>query len=158
MSGGGAIEKTSLDSADAAFVDVVTDLLRWGHTVRVRIRGGSMHPTFRDGEAITVTPAEPVAVRRGDVILYRCGRAVIAHRVVCVVRGAGRERSFVARGDSSAAPDGPVHASSVLGRVVAVERGRRIVRLAGWRARFVGAVLRRAMYLARWLRGRRVET
>ena len=44
-----------------------------------------MHPTIRDGEAITVEPVAPCAVKCGDILLYRGARRVIAHRVVAIL-------------------------------------------------------------------------
>ena len=45
-----------------------------------------MHPTIRDGEAITVEPVAPCAVKCGDILLYRGAGRVIAHRVVAITR------------------------------------------------------------------------
>lgn len=142
MSGYGAVGRGCLDPTDAAFIDVVTDLLRRGHSVRFRARGGSMYPTIREGEAMTVAPVEPAAIRRGDVILYRSGQGVIAHRVAGVERGADGALVFVPRGDASTSLDEPVEKSALLGRVVAVERDGRALNPA----------LRRARALA-WTRG-----
>jgi signal peptidase I len=153
MTGEAVAGKRSLDSADAAFVDVVTDLLRRGHGVRFRAKGGSMYPAICDGEAVTVMPAAPGAIRRGDVILYRCGRAVIAHRVRRVVPGANGALAFVTAGDTSAAPDAPGDASAVLGRVVTVERDGRTVPLIGLRSRLAGRFMGRILRLAMRVRG-----
>ena len=43
-----------------------------------------MHPTIRDGEAINVEPIERCDVRRGDILLCRGARGVMAHRVVAI--------------------------------------------------------------------------
>ncbi|HKR00519.1 MAG TPA: S24 family peptidase, partial [Pyrinomonadaceae bacterium] len=67
------------------FLDLSTELLRRGYSVRFRPRGFSMLPTIRDGEAILVEPVEEEAIRRGDILLYRTERGVIAHRVVEIV-------------------------------------------------------------------------
>lgn len=154
MSGGSAGARGSLDPTDARFVDVVSDLLRRGHSVRFRAKGGSMHPTIREGEAITVAPARPDAIKRGDVILYRCGRGVTAHRVTRVVRGADGALRFIPRGDSSATDDKAVDKFAVLGRVVAVERDGRALDPTGagaWALARIRAVAARPV---RWLRAR----
>jgi hypothetical protein len=41
-----------------------------------------MYPTIRNNEVIGVEPVKPSQVKRGDIILYRTDRGVIAHRVV----------------------------------------------------------------------------
>jgi signal peptidase I len=154
MSGNGAAGRGCLDPTDAAFIDIVTDLLRHGHRVRFRAKGGSMHPTIREGEPITVAPARPAAIRRGDVILYRSVRGVIAHRVASVARRPDGTRLFVPRGDASATCDEPVGESAVLGAVTAVERGGRALDPAVRRARALAWTRIVATRLVRWLRAR----
>lgn len=105
MSGDGVADKGCLDPTDAAFVDVVSDLLSRGHSVRFRAKGRSMHPTIREGEAITVAPAMPAGIRRGDVILYRSSRGVIAHRIVRITRRSDGRVMLLPRGDASQSCD-----------------------------------------------------
>ncbi|MCJ7442334.1 MAG: signal peptidase I [Thermoanaerobaculaceae bacterium] len=155
MSGDGAADRGHLDPNDAAFIEVVTDLLSRGHSVRFRAKGSSMHPTIREGEAITVAPARPAAIRRGDVILYRSARGVIAHRVAGVERGPDGAPVFVPRGDASATCDEPVSESAVLGAVVSVERDGRTLNPASARARALAAVRAIVARLLRGLRARR---
>jgi signal peptidase I len=154
MSHVGAVGRGCLDATDAAFVEVATDLLRRGHSVRFRAKGGSMHPTIREGEAITVAPVEPAAIRCGDVMLYCSGRGVTAHRVTRVVRGADGALAFIPRGDSSTTRDEPVDQSAVLGRVVAVERDGRTVDPTGAGTRALAVLRATAARPVRWLRAR----
>ncbi|OFV81495.1 MAG: signal peptidase I [Acidobacteria bacterium RBG_13_68_16] len=154
MSGGSVGARGSLDPTDARFVDVVSDLLRRGHSVRFRAKGGSMHPTIREGEAITVAPARPDAIKRGDVVLYRSGRGVIAHRVTRVVRDPDGTLAFIPRGDSSTTRDEPVDQSAVLGRVVAVERDGRELDPTGAGAWALAVLRATAARPVRWLRAR----
>jgi signal peptidase I len=154
MSSDSAVGRGCLDPTDAAFVDVVTDLLRRGHSVRFRAKGSSMHPTIREGEAITVAPAEPSAVRRGDVILYRFARGVIAHRVAGIERGPDGTLVFVPRGDASQSGDEPVEQLAILGRVVAVERGGRTLNPASSGARALAVAWVAAARLLGSLRAR----
>ena len=154
MSPDAAVDKGHLDPTDAAFVDIVLALLRRGHSVRFRAKGSSMHPTIREGEAITVAPARLAGIRRGDVILYRSARGVIAHRVAGVERGPDGAPVFVPRGDASATCDEPVGESAVLGAVVSVERGGRALDPAALRARAIATGRAVAACLLRWLRAR----
>jgi hypothetical protein len=111
------------------FIQVVEELLREGHPVRFSAPGWSMHPTIRHGEIITVAPLGRSPVRAGDVVLYRRGRAAIAHRVIRVRSAAGRSAGFVLRGDAAHCCDRPIALGQVLGRVLSVERDGRAVRL-----------------------------
>lgn len=108
-----------------AFLDVSSELLARGYRVRFRAEGGSMHPTIRSGELITVAPVAPSEVKRGDIILYRLyrhRRGVIAHRVVGIERTNRGVVRFVFRGDAAGCYDAPVAADQVLGKVLAVDR------------------------------------
>ncbi len=140
MSRDGPGRRGSLDPNDAAFTEVVTDLLRRGHSVRFRAKGGSMRPTIREGEAITVAPARPGGIRRGDVILYRTERGVIAHRVADVAKRRDGALVFIPRSDASGSRDEAVGESAILGRVVAVERRGRRLDPSGGRARALAVV------------------
>jgi hypothetical protein len=113
-----------------------------------------MHPTIKEGEAITVAPAMPGAIRRGDVILYRVGQGVIAHRMTRVERGPDGAVVFVPRGDASPSRDDPVEEAAILGRVMAVERGGRTLDPAALRARALAAARTVSTRLRCWLRAR----
>jgi hypothetical protein len=109
------------------FIHVIEDLLRGGHPVRFRAPGWSMHPTIRNGDAITVAPLGHAPVRVGEVVLYRRGSGAIAHRVIRVQSANGRSVGLVLRGDGAHSCDRPIHLAQVLGRVLSVERdGRRM--------------------------------
>jgi signal peptidase I len=133
------------------FQRLSTDLLQSGYGVRFRPGGFSMYPTIRDGEAVTVEPIRAHEVRRGDILLYRRERRVIAHRVVGIALGANAKRVFTLRGDSLSSCDAPVKQEQVLGRVVSVERKGRWIKLGGRRARIRSAVYLRAARLRKGL-------
>ncbi len=133
-----------------AFLDISTELLRRGISVRFCPKGFSMSPTIRDGEAVTVEPLKAREARIGDILLYQTERGVIAHRVVGIEDEESTARVLILRGDSLATCDAPVRAEQILGRVIEVERKGRKVKLTGRRAK-----LRRAAHVcaARLKRG-----
>jgi hypothetical protein len=130
------------------FADVCSDLLSQGFSVTFRAPGWSMHPTIRDGEIITAEPVAPAQVKRGEVVLYRVGEALLAHRIVRLLTGNGYDH-FLLRGDAPGARTEGVPAGQILGRVVCTVRDHKRVRLstAGarllWFARHIGYRLRR---------------
>jgi hypothetical protein len=129
------------------FIQLLEDLLLRGYPVRFRADGRSMDPAIRDGEVITVEPLGGLPVRIGEVVLYRHGRAAIAHRVVRVRSSAGRIVELRLRGDAAGACDAPVAPGQVLGRVVAVERAGSVVRrsvMSGAWSRILGCAMRGA--------------
>jgi len=145
--------QSSALSPQHLFLDVSTELLERGHSVRFQAPGQSMHPTIKEGETITVEPVEPPAVRTGDIILYRTKTGVIAHRVIRIEQKAtsseaifkaewpilkGRpspsqssslspQHLFLLRGDASVNCDRQVEGGQILGKVVSVERNGRSI-------------------------------
>ncbi len=108
---------------------LIIDSLKNGRAVRFRAPGHSMAPLIRSNDTLIVRPVEPSAVSPGDIILYRSGAGLTAHRVLESPRSTGKIAGgcFLLKGDAGACPDAPVAAAAVLGRVIAVERdGRRI--------------------------------
>ncbi len=77
-----------------SFSELAATLLRDGHSIRFRAAGQSMHPTIRDGETIVVEPIDLRDIKRGDIVLYRDLRGVIAHRVVAIIRTQQRGLSY----------------------------------------------------------------
>jgi signal peptidase I len=95
-----------------------------------------MHPTIRPGEYITVKPVEPSGLGLADIVLYRAGQGILAHRVVGRRRGGGGMRAFIVRGDASENCDDPVGPAQSLGKVVLVERAGRRIALGTPRVKF----------------------
>ena len=107
--------------------DLSGELLSLGFGVRFRAPGTSMHPTIRNGDVITVEPVAPGKLVRGDIILYRFRGGFIAHRIVNIEERNGSGLSFILRGDASSTCDQPVEPEQILGKVVWLERGHRII-------------------------------
>ena len=118
-------EDISSLNSNHLLLDLSTELLGRGKRVRFRAPGRSMYPTIRENEAITVEPVAPQDVKVGDIILYRSGESVVAHRVMRIERGKGDSQSFILREDTWGTLDEPVEAEQILGKVVSVERAGR---------------------------------
>lgn len=132
----GSISCTATD-----FAQLSAELLGAGAALRFEAHGGSMAPLVRDGDVLTVRPADPGSIRLGDLVLVtdEHGRLLV-HRVIR--RMTGREGiSFTVQGDQVSLPDGEIPAAQVHGRVTAIERAgasidvnRPGLRLLGWAA------------------------
>jgi len=157
------------------FIDVSTELLRQGQSVRFRAPGLSMHPTIKEGETITVAPVALFNIKRGDILLYIVGRKIIAHRVVRIKREKSNSIShslanfaiqstpdssthskalnpqlvFILCGDASLTCDDPVETQQILGKVVSVEKRGRSIDLYCRRAKMFHFVHARAFRLKR---------
>ena len=109
-------------------IELLQETLEKGNDLRFRALGSSMFPSIKSGDVITVMPVESAAICVGDVIFYRRDGRVYAHRLI-------RERRmdggflFTTRGDCLPFSDPPINPTQVFGKVVSIERGRRIIRL-----------------------------
>ncbi len=86
--------------ASNLLLDLTTELLRQGTTVRFRPSGRSMYPSIREGELVTVEPVVASDVTLGDIVLYRSEMGVIAHRVIQVSRPQSELSAYRAAGFS----------------------------------------------------------
>ena len=137
-----------MGNASNLLLDLTTELLSQGATVRFRPSGRSMYPSIREGEVITVEPVAASDVKLADIVLYRSERGLIAHRVIEI---ASRDaRVFRLQGDASLSCDEPVAAEQILGRVVGVQRNGRSVGLASRGAKMWHQVRRLASGLKGW--------
>lgn len=111
-------------------------VLKGGARLRIKARGGSMLPFFRDGDVTLVRPAAATEIGIGDVICYEtlAGQLVL-HRVI----GRNGER-FVTKGDALAFRE-VVDPSQLLGKVIAMERHGTIRRLDTRVARWCGLAI-----------------
>jgi signal peptidase I len=93
-------------------------------SARIRVQGSSMLPSIRPGDEIEVQPIPFHEIETGDVIAYRRGDRLFAHRVIGKDPG---NNNLITRGDSLPQADAPVLESELLGSVAAVFRnGERI--------------------------------
>jgi hypothetical protein len=130
---------------------LVADLLRRGTPTELTVHGASMRPLIRGGDVLLVAPASTVA--QGDVaVVARDGR-LVAHRVVVA-------SPLRMEGDALDGADLPTRDQELLGRVVAIRRGAREIRLRSpvgrllsHHSRWLGK-LRRAL---KWARRRRLD-
>ena len=121
------VSQPSNAGAADLFVDLNSDLLRNGRSVRFSAPGHSMYPTIRDGETLIVQPIEAARVAVGDIILHAVDQRLIAHRVVKIVNSkslsaADAACEFIFKADASSSLNEPVKPSQILGKVVSIER------------------------------------
>ncbi len=145
------------ESRLAGLVELLAELLQRGEAIEFRARGGSMHPLIRDGDRLRIEPIRADQLRRGDVIAYRRGGRLLVHRYLGRWPGSGALRT---RGDSHTRVEPPLDPSAVLGRVTALGRHGRKLRMdhAAWRA--VGLLLQplfsKRAQLKEWLVGQKL--
>lgn len=140
---------------DAVCCELVCDAARISGVVRLKVAGASMLPALWPGDVLTVRRCNSSELKQEQIALCRRDGRLTAHRIK-QVSGDG----LILRGDALPRFDPPVQASEVVGRVVAISRAGRPVRLEQtfWQ-RVVSFMLRRSdlfaratLYLSRRLR------
>ncbi len=116
-----------LECPGAEFYELGRALIESGRSFRLRVRGQSMFPWIRDGDVIEVVPVTMDQVRVGDIVFFRRGRLLLAHRVIQRLAD-GETVQWVTRGDNHLEDDGPMdRPADLIGRVEKVYRGRRTI-------------------------------
>jgi len=136
-----AVTAYRMSCAPAEFAQLSAELLRAGTAVRFEAHGGSMRPLIRDGDVLTVHPADPGSIRLGDLVLVTDEHdRLLVHRIIRRMPGQDEIR-FTVQGDQVSRPDGVIPAARVFGRVTTIERAGAtmaangpILRALGWAA------------------------
>jgi len=148
------MQETSMKGAD--FTDLSSEILRSGNSIRFQAFGSSMLPWIKDGDMLTIQPLAKDEIRVGQVVFYTsAGKRPIVHRVIRV-QLKGALRIIAARGDASPASEEEILSEHVLGHVVRIRRGSKVIQLdrnLWWRlSRKWPAFLRLTYFLVRFQR------
>ena len=116
-----------------SIVIAALDLLQRTHgRSRIQISGYSMMPLLRPGDAVVV--AHTQVVRVGDIIVRRSDAGLIVHRVIRISQADEGQVHILTKGDATLTVDPPATPEDIIGRVIALERGRYIALDSGvWR-------------------------
>ena len=106
----------------------------------------SMSPYIKEGDVVLVQHASR-RFRVGDVVVFKRGEDLVAHRVVSV-RGRGEDTIYRTKGDNLRFFDAPVHQSSVLGVVICIRKDGKSVHLEKPHIKFLNYVLAEFSYLS----------
>jgi len=129
-----------------ALIDLIRTTTAEGAPISFRARGSSMLPFIEDNDLLTVSPADPTALRRGDILAFvdpQTGGLAV-HRYI---GKAGDD--FIMKGDNRYGTDGHVPVGCLLGRVTCVKRGGKAANFSLGPARYPIALLSGAGFLVR---------
>lgn len=101
-------------------------LLGEGLSVEVRVTGSSMSPFIQPDDVVVLDPIGTAPVRVGQVLCFlRDPDRLAIHRVIAD----GEAGWWILRGDGAGVADQPIRREGILGRVSAIHRGGRSVRV-----------------------------
>jgi len=92
---------------------------------RLRVASQSMAPLLRPGDHVYVQKADPGRLAKGELVVLRRETDLAVHRLIAMDGGEG----CLTKGDNLPHSDPPIPAADILGRVVAIEQGRRTIDL-----------------------------
>jgi len=116
-------------------VNLAREELAQGALLRLRVAGHSMAPLIERGDLVLVQRANLEDLRRGDLLLVEQAGDFLVHRLVATPRWRGARscgpdtHRVRTKGDNASYADLPLPPQDVLGRVVAVEKGGKIIEL-----------------------------
>jgi hypothetical protein len=111
-------------------IDLLREALARHGAARIRVHGGSMWPWLRPEDELEIRREELARIAPGQIVLFERDARLFAHRVLRRLAAAGSSApQLITKGDTLAAADAPVNEAELLGRVVAVRRGRREIHL-----------------------------
>jgi signal peptidase I len=146
----------SVELPGQEFFGLSKELVGSGIPVRFQVHGRSMYPLMRDGDIVEVASISVYDVQVGDVVFFRSGERLLAHRVT---RFALDEQGMYlrARGDGFLQEDPPIREADLVGRVVTIHRGRghkrRTIQLDRGVAGCVGRLVAQSPVVHRCVRG-----
>ena len=107
-------------------IDLWADLHHQKQESWLPVLSGSMMPLLRIGDYVLVQSANPDSIRPGDIIVFKGRDRLIVHRVIR--RYDNGSPAFLQKGDSTTAAE-IIRSEDVIGRVIAVRKGTKIIRL-----------------------------
>ena len=133
---------------DAGEQEVIAELYREalcrGQPLWFRVASGSMHPLLCMGEEVYIEPATASELQIGEIAAFETSAGLVIHRIV-------RRRStrngiqLLEMSDTQLRAE-PVESEAVIGRVIAIGRGKRRIDLRRPLAKKLGRVTARIRY------------
>jgi len=128
--------------SSADFNDLSQDILAGGRILKFKAQGASMYPFIRDNQNITIKKVPAEDINFGDIVcFYSSSRDVVVHRIIRK-QISQRGSVFLSRGDFSpgSKKEEILTQSQILGKVIAVEKGRVTINLDSKFGRFFAKI------------------
>lgn len=147
------VEPLECDGPD--LYELGRELLNSGVSFWLEVRGWSMYPFLKDKDVVEISPIQFDEVGIGDVVFFRSGDRLLAHRVVGAVSDEQGIRLRV-RGDRFRQEDPLLAESDLIGKVEVIHRerrlGRRVIRLDQGLAKSLGRLVAQSRFVHRCVR------
>lgn len=111
-----------MNSKNVVEMELMLDVLKESGTVTLPVQGRSMLPFLKEGRDKVFLSLPDGNCRKGDIVVYRRGRAYVMHRIISV-----GENTVSIIGDNEINPDNGVSKESIAAVVKKAERRGRII-------------------------------
>jgi signal peptidase I len=105
---------------------LAAEALRSFGRLNLRVTGTSMLPALWPNDLLTIESVPSESLRTGDLALFSRDERFFVHRVIKKMAFAGKVL-LITRGDAQPHADPPILGDGLLGRVVKVHRGNRVI-------------------------------
>lgn len=92
--------------------------------------GSSMNPLIQAGDKLFVAESKKIVI--GDIVVFIRGKKLISHRLIRF-----KKEFLVTKGDNSIFTDGLIRRDEIIGKVVLVQSGEKILNFEGKKANAV---------------------
>jgi len=140
------------DTQRPDFLSLSRDILSEGTNILIPKTGSSMYPVFKNGDSILVEPlSKNNNMAAGDILVFQKApnTRMVAHRLIRICRDNGKTILFT-KGDTLPGFDKPIYPEDVLGKVVAVKRGERWLKVNNGLYGAINIFLARTLPFNRW--------
>lgn len=118
-------------SLQSELLNLSGELLNDGVSLRFRMDGYSMYPTFKPGTVGVVEKCDPQSLKRGDIVVFRSNAQLIAHRLIRISQKEDKTY-FIARGDRNRFYDKPCSEADLIGKIVSFSKKGKTISLNSW--------------------------
>jgi signal peptidase I len=146
FSGTGEGMTDSLKCLGTEFYGLGKELAESGISMRLELNGYSMYPFIRDGDVAQIAPISMAQTKVGDIVFFRSGDRLLAHRVVRRIQTDEGLR-LMTKGDSLSQEDRFIDTEAdLVGRVETVLRNGRTFRLDRRLSGLLGRLIARSRF------------
>lgn len=109
--------------------NLTTELLDENQIIKIKAKGSSMLPFFREGDEFVIKKAQIQKLKKGDLLIFEEQQTLIVHRLFKKLKN----DQYVCWGDFNRAPDAVINQTQILAQVVNYERAGVIKQIDGFK-------------------------
>lgn len=138
------------DGWKSPFHKLLFDIAQKGINLKIPVWGYCMSPFIRHGDVVIIKPMNEAEVSIGDIVVFLYRHRMFVHRLISKYQKKGKT-VLLTKGDSFPHFDQPISPEDVLGKVVAIDRGKRKINLDNAFGRITNLFLAKISPFSPWI-------